>query len=54
MNGTTAAGGVKVLDKIAAYHDKQKQQESSPSTKLPALSLEFFPPKTQDGVVVRR
>ena len=51
MNGTSPITTMKVTDKIATYQEKQKESER-PST-LPALSLEFFPPRTQDGVVVR-
>ena len=58
MNGTTAVTPttMKVIDRIAAYQAKQKQQtsvEHEQTSKLPAISLEFFPPKTQEGVVVR-
>jgi hypothetical protein len=50
---------MKVIDKITAYHQKQQNSDNedtattTAANRLPALSLEFFPPKTQDGVVVR-
>jgi hypothetical protein len=50
---------MKVIDKIAMYNETQKQANTTGSMggdqapKLPAISLEFFPPKTQEGVVVR-
>jgi hypothetical protein len=50
---------MKVIDKIAMYNETQKQANTTGSMggdqtpKLPALSLEFFPPKTQEGVMVR-
>ena len=49
MNGTTTT--MKVIDKITTFQEKRNAAEQP--SKLPALSLEFFPPKTQDGVVVR-
>ena len=49
----TTTTTMKVLDKIASYEEKRKQQETEQPSNLPALSLEFFPPRTQDGVVVR-
>jgi hypothetical protein len=56
MNGTatpaTPSTTMKVIDKIATYQEKQKQPPTEQIPKLPALSLEFFPPKTQEGVVV--
>lgn len=39
---------VKIIDKIAQY------SASSNQSGLPAISLEFFPPKSQEGVLVSR
>jgi hypothetical protein len=50
---------MKIMDKIVDYQQQQQQKQqqepsssSSPSPPLPAVSLEFFPPKSQDGVLV--
>jgi hypothetical protein len=50
---------MKIMDKIVDYQQKQqqqrKQQQQEPSSSpppLPAVSLEFFPPKSPDGVLV--
>ena len=40
----TETTNVKIIDKIAQY--------TSPNKSLPAISLEFFPPKSQEGVLV--
>jgi hypothetical protein len=47
---------MKIMDKIVDYQQKQQQKQtqepSSSSPPLPAVSLEFFPPKSPDGVLV--
>jgi hypothetical protein len=49
---------MKAIDKIAAYQRKQRDGDNADDVNespchLPALSLEFFPPRSQEGVLVR-